>query len=103
MFAYIVRRILSTIPVMAVVALFVFGLLYLSPGDPAAIIAGDTATPADIARIHAQLGLDRPFYVQFADWSWRLLHGDLGISIFTNLPVMHLIEQRVEPTIVLSI
>ncbi|HEY1795792.1 MAG TPA: ABC transporter permease [Stellaceae bacterium] len=103
MFAYMVRRILATIPVMAVVAVFVFGLLYLSPGDPAAIIAGDTATPADIARIHAQLGLDRPLYVQFADWVWRLLHGDLGISIFTNLPVMHLIGQRVEPTIVLSI
>jgi peptide/nickel transport system permease protein len=103
MFAYIVRRILATIPVMAVVAIFVFGLLYLSPGDPAAIIAGDTATPADIARIHAQLGLDRPLYVQFGDWIWRLLHGDLGISIFTNLPVMHLIAQRVEPTIVLSI
>lgn len=103
MFAYIVRRILATIPVMVVVAVFVFGLLYLSPGDPAAIIAGDTATPAEIARIHAQLGLDRPLYVQFADWAWRLLHGDLGISIFTNLPVMHLIEQRIEPTIVLSI
>jgi peptide/nickel transport system permease protein len=103
MFAYIVRRILATIPVMAVVAIFVFGLLYLSPGDPAAIIAGDTATPADIARIHAQLGLDRPVYVQFGDWVWRLLHGDLGISIFTNLPVTHLIAQRIEPTIVLSI
>ncbi len=103
MFAYIVRRILATIPVMAVVAIFVFGLLYLSPGDPAAIIAGDTATPADIARIHAQLGLDRPLFVQFGDWVWRLLHGDLGISIFTNLPVMHLIEQRIEPTMVLGI
>src|SRR6185437_1411930 len=79
------------------------GLLYLSPGDPAAIIAGDTATPADIARIHAQLGLDRPLYIQFGDWVWRLMHGDLGISIFTNLPVIHLIAQRVEPTIALSV
>ena len=87
MFAYIVRRILATIPVMAVVAIFVFALLYLSPGDPAAIIAGDTATVDDIARIRAQLGLDRPFYIQFGTWVWRLLHGDLGISIFTNLPV----------------
>ncbi|HEX5320625.1 MAG TPA: ABC transporter permease [Stellaceae bacterium] len=103
MFAYIVRRILATIPVMAVVGIFVFGLLYLSPGDPAAIIAGDTATPAEIARIHAQLGLDRPFYIQFGDWVWRLAHGDLGISIFTNLPVIHLIAQRVEPTIALSV
>jgi len=103
MFAYIVRRILATLPVMAVVALFVFALLYLSPGDPAAIIAGDSATSADIARIHAQLGLDRPIYVQFATWVWALLHGDLGISIFTNLPVLKLIGQRVEPTVALTI
>src|SRR5215472_1622086 len=103
MFAYIVRRILSTVPVMAVVALFVFGLLHLSPGDPAAIIAGDTATPADIARIHKALGLDDPLYVQFGSWVWRLLHGDLGISIFTNLPVTTLIAQRVEPTVALTI
>src|SRR5512135_3570544 len=101
MFAYIVRRILATIPVMAVVAVFVFALLHLSPGDPAAIIAGDTATTADIARIRAQLGLDQPIYVQFGTWLWGLLHGDLGISIFTNLPVMKLIQQRVEPTLAL--
>jgi peptide/nickel transport system permease protein len=103
MFAYIVRRILATIPVMVVVALFVFALLHVSPGDPAAIIAGDTATPTDIARIRTQLGLDQPLYVQFGDWVWRLLHGDLGISIFTNLPVSKLIAQRVEPTIALTI
>ena len=103
MLAYIIRRILATIPVMAVVAIFVFALLYLSPGDPAAIIAGDTATAADIARIHAQLGLDRPVYIQFGSWVWRLLHGDLGISIFTNLPVMKLVEQRLEPTVALTI
>lgn len=103
MFAYIVRRILATIPVMAVVALFVFALLYLSPGDPAAIIAGDTATVEDIARIHAKLGLDQPVYVQFGSWVWRLLHGDLGISIFTNLPVAQLIRQRLEPTVALTI
>ena len=103
MFAYIIRRILATIPVMAVVAIFVFALLYLSPGDPAAIIAGDTATVDDIARIRAKLGLDQPVYIQFGDWVWRLLKGDLGISIFTNLPVMKLIEQRVEPTAALTI
>lgn len=103
MFAYIVRRILATIPVMAVVAVFVFALLYLSPGDPAAIIAGDTATAEDIARIHAKLGLDEPLYIQFGSWVWRLLHGDLGISIFTNLPVAQLIQQRLEPTVALTI
>ena len=103
MFAYIVRRTLATIPVMAVVAIFVFALLYLSPGDPAAIIAGDTATVEDIVRIRAKLGLDEPVYIQFGSWVWRLLQGDLGISIFTNLPVSKLIEQRLEPTVALTI
>ena len=88
---------------MAVVALFVFSLLHLSPGDPAVIIAGDTATLDDIARIRQKLGLDQPLYVQFVTWVWGLLHGDLGISIFTNLPVSKLIAQRVEPTITLTI
>src|SRR5271169_391292 len=103
MFAYAIRRILSTIPVMAVVALFVFSLLYIAPGDPAAIIAGDTATPADVERIRQSLGLDRPFLVQFGAWLWRILHGDLGTSIFTNLPVATLIAQRVEPTVSLMV
>ena len=102
-FAYIVRRILATIPVMVVVALFVFSLLHLSPGDPAAIIAGDTATLDDVARIRQKLGLDQPLYIQFVTWVWHLLHGDLGISIFTNLPVSKLIAQRVEPTVTLTI
>ena len=103
MLTYIVRRILATVPVMAVVAIFVFALLYLSPGDPAAIIAGDTATVDDIIRIRAKLGLDQPFYVQFGSWVWRLLQGDLGISIFTNLPVSKLIAQRLEPTVALTV
>lgn len=99
MFAYIFRRVLATIPVMAMVALFVFSLLYIAPGDPAAIIAGDQATPADVERIRASLGLDRPFLIRFADWGWHVLNGDLGVSIFTNLPVTHMIAQRVEPTL----
>ncbi len=103
MLGYIVRRILATIPVMVVVAVFVFALLHLSPGDPAAIIAGDNATAADIAHIRTRLGLDQPLLVQFGDWVWRLMRGDLGISIFTNLPVSQLIAQRVGPTISLTI
>src|SRR6202167_3656149 len=99
MFAYAVRRVLATIPVMLVVALFVFSLLYIAPGDPAAIIAGDQATPADVERIRASLGLDRPFLVRFGEWVWNVLNGDLGTSIFTNLPVTHMIAQRVEPTL----
>ncbi|HEV3177866.1 MAG TPA: ABC transporter permease [Stellaceae bacterium] len=103
MFAYIVRRLIATIPVMGVVAIFVFSLLYFAPGDPAAIIAGDLATAQDIARIHHQLGLDEPFLVRFWQWSWGVLHGDLGISIFTNLPVWQLIQQRLEPTAALTV
>ncbi len=103
MLAYAVRRIFSTIPVMLIVALFVFSLLYIAPGDPAAIIAGDQATPADVERIRASLGLDRSFVVRFWDWLWHILHGDLGTSIFTNLPVTHMIAQRIEPTVSLMI
>ena len=98
MVSYILRRVLSTVPVMAIVALFVFSLLYIAPGDPAAVIAGDQASPADVERIREGLGLDRPFLVQFGTWFWRILHGDLGTSIFTNLPVSALIAQRIEPT-----
>ncbi|MCH8926735.1 MAG: ABC transporter permease, partial [Proteobacteria bacterium] len=103
MHAYIIRRILATIPVMAVVGIFVFLLLHLTPGDPAAIIAGDYASPEDIKRIRAKLGLDRPIYIQFGTWVWQLMQGDLGISIFSDLPVSHLIAQRIEPTLALSI
>ena len=102
MFAYVVRRLFATIVVMAVVAFVVFLLLYLTPGDPAAILAGDAATSEDIAKIREKLGLDDPFLERFGQWLWRLLHGDLGISIFTNLPVTHLIAQRVEPTLSLT-
>jgi peptide/nickel transport system permease protein len=103
MLNYVLRRILATIPVMVVVALFVFSLLYIAPGDPAAVIAGDQATPADVARIRASLGLDRPFLIRFGEWSWQILHGDLGTSIFTNLPVATMIAQRVEPTLSLLV
>jgi len=103
MVSYILRRVLSTVPVMAIVALFVFSLLYIAPGDPAAIIAGDQASPGDIERIRQGLGLDRPFLVQFGSWLWRILHGDLGTSIFTNLPVSSLIAQRIEPTLSLMV
>ncbi len=103
MHAYIIRRIITTIPVMAVVGIFVFLLLHLTPGDPAAVIAGDYASPEDIKRIRAKLGLDQPIYIQFGTWVWQLAQGDLGISIFSDLPVSHLIAQRIEPTLALSV
>lgn len=99
MTATILRRIVSTIPVMAIVALFVFSLLYIAPGDPAAVIAGDQASPEDVQRIREGLGLDRPYLVRFAEWVLQILRGDLGTSIFTNMPVTAMIGQRVEPTL----
>jgi peptide/nickel transport system permease protein len=102
MYAYLLRRILATIPVMLVVALFVFALLHLSPGDPAAVIAGDAASPADIARIRHSLGLDNPLHVQLGIWLWHVVHGDLGTSIHSGVPVLTLIGQRLEPTLALS-
>ena len=103
MFFFIIKRIAATIPVMAVVALSVFLMLRLSPGDPAAVIAGDYASPEDIAKIRTQLGLDQPIIVQFSTWVWSLMQGNLGISIFSNLPVTKLIAQRLEPTLMLSL
>jgi peptide/nickel transport system permease protein len=85
------------------VAVFVFFLLRIAPGDPAAIIAGDDATSQDIENIRAKLGLDRPMFEQFGLWCWRLAQGDLGISIFSNLPVTQLIAQRLEPTLALTL
>jgi len=103
MLAFIAKRMVAIIPVMGVVALFVFLMLRLSPGDPASIIAGDYASPGDIERIREKLGLNASIPVQFGKWIWTLAQGDLGISIFTNLPVTKLIAQRIEPTLMLSL
>ena len=80
-----------------------FLLLHLTPGDPATVIAGDYASPADVERIRDRLGLNKPLHIQFFGWTERLLHGDLGTSIFSQLPVSHLIAQRIEPTIALAL
>ncbi len=103
MLGYVIRRVLATIPVMVVVAAFVFLMLRLSPGDPASVIAGDYATAEDIVRIREALGLNEPILVQFTKWIGNLAQGDLGISIFTNLPVTTLIGQRIEPTLMLTL
>tara|TARA_B100000683_G_scaffold43877_1_gene39543 strand:+ start:1854 stop:2768 length:915 start_codon:yes stop_codon:yes gene_type:complete len=92
-----------TVPVMVVVALFVFLLLRLSPGDPAAVIAGDYATAEDVQKIREKLGLSEPIFVQFVTWLGSLIQGDLGTSIFSNKPVTELIGQRLEPTLMLAL
>lgn len=103
MLAFIIRRLLSTVVVMAIVAVFIFLLLHLSPGDPAAIIVGDNASPAQIDAVRKQLGLDDPLAVQFVRWVSGVLTGDLGISIFSHEPVNKLIGQRIEPTVSLAV
>ena len=102
MLGYTIKRALMTIPVILVVALFVFLLLRLSPGDPAAVIAGDYATAEDVERIREKLGLSEPIAVQFFTWVGALLQGDFGTSIFSSKPVTELILQRLEPTLLLA-
>jgi peptide/nickel transport system permease protein len=99
----VVRRLMAAVPVVGVVAITVFGLLHVTPGDPAVIIAGDYATPDEVARIRGKLGLDRPFLTQVAIWLGQVARGDLGTSIFSGLPVTTLIGQRIEATVALTV
>jgi peptide/nickel transport system permease protein len=103
MLAYIGKRLLATIPVMAIVAVFVFAMLRLTPGDPASIIAGASATSQDIVDIRARLGLDQPIFTQFFVWIGRMFTGDFGESFFFKKQVAELIVGRIEPTLMLSV
>lgn len=103
MVAYVLRRILAMLPVMGVVVVFVFLLVRIAPGDPAAIIAGDYATPETIQKIRVGLGLDQPIHAQFGLYLGSLLRGDLGRSLHSQLPVSQLIAQRFEPTLALAL
>jgi peptide/nickel transport system permease protein len=103
MLQQIFRRLMAAIPVMGVVALTVFALLHVTPGDPAVIIAGDYATPDEVAKIRSKLGLDRPFLVQVGIWLGQVVRGDLGTSIFSGLPVTTLIGERAEATVALTV
>jgi len=101
--AYIAGRLFATLIVMAVVGVIVFLLLHLAPGSPAAILAGDNVTPAQIAQINHELGLDRPLPVQFGLWAGNVLRGRFGTSIFSGAPVMELIRERMPATISLTL
>ncbi|MBM3371265.1 MAG: ABC transporter permease [Betaproteobacteria bacterium] len=102
MIAYILKRLLATIPAISVVAVLVFMLLRLTPGDPAAILAGDAASPEQIAQIRANLGLEEPLLVQFGIWLKQMALGDLGESFYFKIKVIDLIGQRLEPTLSLA-
>ena len=101
--AYIGRRLLLVIPTMLVVAIFTFGLLQITPGDPAALLAGEEETAEDIEKIRKRLGLDKPVSEQFVTWIGKLARGDLGTSIRSGKPVTGIIIGRLEPTIALTI
>lgn len=103
MLDFIARRLLAIIPVLVVVALFVFLVLRLTPGDPAALIAGDNATSEQIIGIREKLGLDQPIWQQFGIWLGNMLQGNFGESFFFKRTVAELIAQRIEPTLALGI
>ncbi len=102
MLGFILRRLLATIPVLGMVALFVFFMLRMTPGDPAAVLAGDNGTPQQIEEIREQLGLNRPIPTQLVIWFGKLLQGDLGESFYFKKPVTQLILFRIEPTLALA-
>jgi len=99
MIGYLARRIAATIPVLVAVALMIFLLLRLTPGDPAAVIAGEDARPEQLAKIREHLGLSAPLHEQFLSWVLRLVHGDFGTSIISGTPVLDMILGRLEPTV----
>lgn len=103
MITYITRRLLATLPVIVMVAIVIFAILRLTPGDPAAIIAGDDATAAQLEQIRQTMGLDQPIYTQFVVWVGRLLQGDLGVSLLSGTPVLQMIAGRMGPTLALAL
>jgi peptide/nickel transport system permease protein len=100
---YIVSRVVAAVPVMLLVSSSVFLLLFLTPGDPVATILGGEASPERVQELRTRLGLDQPVPLQLAQWYGRLLHGDLGTSLFLNQPVTEAIAQRAEPTLLLTL
>ncbi|MBL4875422.1 MAG: ABC transporter permease [Cohaesibacteraceae bacterium] len=103
MLAYTIKRLLGLIPTLLAASLVVFFFIHLIPGDPAAILLGDAATPQDVAELTREMGLDRPVYIQYGLWLWNVLHGDLGQSIFFQEPVLSVIGDGAETSILLAI
>lgn len=101
--AYIIKRILSMIPVLFIVAIFVFMLIHFIPGNPAAVILGPEATPEQVAALEDELGLNMPIYQQFIDWLLGVLQGDLGDSVYMNIPVLDAFFDHLMPTLSLAI
>ncbi len=103
MTAYIIKRLLAAIPILIFVGLVTFSLVHIAPGEAANIIGGDYAGPDDVKKLRHDLGLDKPLHIQFKDWVFRTVKGDLGKSVFSGQSVGKLVRQRMNPTISLSI
>lgn len=103
MAVYLIKRILALVPVLLLVSIFVFLLLRLTPGDPAAILAGDTATTEQLERIREAMGLNEPILTQYFTWMGNMLQGDLGVSLISGVPVMDMVSQRIGPTISIAV
>ncbi len=103
MWGYVFKRTIAIIPVAGVVAVLTFLLLRLSPGDPAIIMAGDSATAQQIDEMRRHMGLDQPLVVQFVLWLGQILQGDFGVSLHSNVPVTEMIGSRVGPTLALAV
>lgn len=103
MLNYLAKRVLSVIPVMILVSIFVFLILRLTPGDPAAIIAGDAATPEQLERIREAMGLNDPIITQYFTWMGGVLQGDLGVSLISGVPVLEMVSQRIGPSMSLAV
>lgn len=101
--SYVGRRLLATLPVMLMVAVVVFAMLRLTPGDPAAILAGDDATQAQLEQVRRSMGLDQPIPTQFLSWMGQLVRGDLGVSLLSGTPVRQMIGIRMGPTVALAL
>lgn len=100
---FILRRLLSSIPVFLGASVALFALLYVLPGDPAAFVLGDSATPAQVEAFRRDLGLDQPVIIQYVQWLGRLAHGDLGQSLVSQYPVIDLIVQRLPVALELTL
>jgi peptide/nickel transport system permease protein len=103
MLSYLTGRAVALVPVLLVVAVVVFLMIHLTPGDPARVLLGQDATPEQVEALRHDMGLDRPLAVQFALWLGRAVRGDLGLSLFQHVPVTADIIQHASPTVMLSL
>lgn len=101
--AYIIKRLLSMIPVLLIVAVFVFFLIHFIPGDPASVMLGPEATPEEVEKLREQLGLNLPIYQQFIHWFGNLFQGDLGQSFYMDMSVIQAFVEHIGPTFSLAL